>query len=56
MAEYVKDIYRGKYGVVKSHKDYNFHVVDFAGKHLAYMQNEEAAKALADKAPPAAKK
>lgn len=51
MSEYVKDIYKGKHGVVKTHSDFNFHVVDFAGKHIAFVQNLDVAKTLADTAP-----
>jgi hypothetical protein len=45
---YVKDVYTGKFGVVKKH-ELNYQVIDNAGKHVAYIMDLEQAKLLADK-------
>lgn len=52
---YVKDIYEGKFGVVKPH-EFNYQVVDSSGKHVAYVTNLEVAKKLADTGPDLPKK
>jgi len=47
---YVKNVYEGKFGVVKPH-EHNYQIVDKKGAHVAYCMNLEVAKEIADSPP-----
>ena len=47
--QYQKEVYIGKYGLVKKHEKFGSQVLEPNGRHFAYIADAEVARRMVDK-------